>query len=184
MTRPWRIPSGAVRDAGPYAKRNRWSPPSTPTGAAAGTMAFGRGVAPVATGAWDDRAFRPLRRATGALPLDPAILGCPPFVGKSGRRGILRQAKVWLCSHTGCMARSHTAGMAEKARRAPADTRTVGGPHKKKNRVKLLTFLWRRRLLIFGQKGEGQDYFEQVAGPPTAPFCVLQLRQTPGNGQS
>ncbi len=46
-------------------------------------------------------------------------LGCPPFVGKSGRRGILRQAKVWLCSHTGCMARRHTAGMAEKARRAP-----------------------------------------------------------------
>ncbi len=54
MTRPWRIPSGAVRDAGPYAKRNRWSPPSTPTGAAAGTMAFGRGL-------------RPLRRALGTM---------------------------------------------------------------------------------------------------------------------
>ena len=66
------------------------------------------------------REFRAVRGATGgAAPWTPAILGCPPFVGKSGRRGILRQAKVWLCSHTGCMARSHTAGMAEKARRAP-----------------------------------------------------------------
>ena len=40
------------------------------------------------------RVFRALRGATGALPLDPAILGCPPPVGKSGRRGIFRQSKV------------------------------------------------------------------------------------------
>ena len=73
------------------------------------------------------RVFRPLRRAgispaaagdRGSAP-GPRDLGCPPPVGKSGRRGILRQGKVWFRSHTGCMARSRTAAMAEKARRAP-----------------------------------------------------------------
>ena len=48
-----------------------------------------------------------------------SALGCPPSVGKSGRRGIFRQGKVWVRSHTGCMARNRTAAMAEKARRAP-----------------------------------------------------------------
>ena len=99
------------------------------------------------------RAFRAVRGATGALPLDPAILGCPPSVGKSGRRGILRQAKVWLRRHTGCMTRRHTAGMAEKARRAPQTHgwwaaltrkkssktfyfRTIGGFTAQKNRAR------------------------------------------------
>ena len=67
----------------------------------------GAGISPAAAG---DR---------GRCPLDPCDLGCPPPVGKRGRRGILRQGKVWVRRHTGCMARSRTAAMAEKARRAP-----------------------------------------------------------------
>ena len=65
------------------------------------------------------REFRPLRRATGGAASGLRDLGCPPPVGKSGRRGILRQGKVWFRRHSGCMARSRTAAMAEKARRAP-----------------------------------------------------------------
>ena len=144
MTRPWRIPSGAVMDAGPYAGRNKWPLPSTP--AEGGDRGHGHwpGVAPSADGAMDDwgfravrsagvspvatggcfagcgqRVFRPLRRATSGAASGLRDLGCPPPVGKSGRRGILRQGKVWFRSHTGCMARSRTAAMAEKARRAP-----------------------------------------------------------------
>ena len=111
------------------------------------------GIAPSADGAWNARVFRPLRRAgiscrarrgsfarcdgrPKALPLETTILGCPPSVGKSGRRGILRQAKVWLRRHTGCMARSHTAGMAEKARRAPQTHGRWAAPQEK-NRAKL-----------------------------------------------
>ena len=70
------------------------------------------------------REFRPLRRATRVAASGLRDLGCSPPVGKSGRRGILRQGKVWLRSHTGCMARSRTTAMAEKARRAP---QTHGG---------------------------------------------------------
>ena len=77
------------------------------------------GVAPSADGAMDAWGFRPLRRATKGSAFGNRDLGCPPPVGKSGRRGILRQGKVWLRRHTGCMARSRTAAMAEKARRAP-----------------------------------------------------------------
>ena len=63
--------------------------------------------------------FRPLRRATRGAASGLRDLGCPPPVGKSGRRGIFRQSKVRVRSHTGCMARNRTAAMAEKARRAP-----------------------------------------------------------------
>ena len=62
---------------------------------------------------------RPLRRATRGAASGLRDLGCPPPVGKSGRRGIFRQSKVRVRSHTGCMARNRTAAMAEKARRAP-----------------------------------------------------------------
>ena len=68
----------------------------------------GRGLAPAA-GTFND-CFAAVRKSA---------LGCPPSVGKSGRRGIFRQGKVWVRSHTGCMARNRTAAMAEKARRAP-----------------------------------------------------------------
>ena len=115
-----------------------------------GLRAYALGIAPVATGAWGrwgvslaaasgsfarcgGRVFRALRGATGALPLDPAILGCPPPVGKSGRRGIFRQSKVWVRSHTGCMARNHTAAMAEKARRAPQTHGWRAAPSEKKS---------------------------------------------------
>ena len=84
--------------------------------------------------------FAPCAGRPEALPLDSAILGCPPSVGKSGRRGILRQAKVWIRSHTGCMARNRTAGMAQKARRAPQTHGRWAAPQEK-NRVKLLYFL-------------------------------------------
>ena len=96
------------------------------------------GVAPSADGAFGR--FRDFARCDGrpeALPLDSAILGCTPSVGKSGRRGILRQAKVWVRSHTGCMARNRTAGMAQKARRAPQTHGRWAAPQEK-NRVKLL----------------------------------------------
>ena len=113
------------------------------------------GVAPSADGAFGRfrefapcaaRGFRPLRRAgyfapcagrPEALPLDSAILGCTPSVGKSGRRGILRQAKVWVRSHTDVWQRNRTAGMAQKARRAPQTHGRWAAPQEK-NRVKLL----------------------------------------------
>ena len=84
--------------------------------------------------------FAPCAGRPEALPLDSAILGCTPSVGKSGRRGILRQAKAWIRSHTGCMARNRTAGMAQKARRAPQTHGRWAAPQEK-NRVKFLYFL-------------------------------------------
>ena len=44
---------------------------------------------------------------------------------------------VWVRSHTGCMARNRTAGMAQKARRAPQTHGRWAAPQEK-NRVKLL----------------------------------------------
>ena len=110
-------------------RHSRW-------GGDGGLAAYAAGIAPSADGALGrlgtsrrarrgcfagcgQREFRPLRRATGGAASGLRDLGCPPPVGKSGRRGILRQGKVWFRSHTGCMARSRTAAMAEKARRAP-----------------------------------------------------------------
>ena len=136
---------GRVKDAAPYGWGAKKAAVHHPRwGGDGGLTADAVGVAPSADGALDDwgfravrgagvslaaasgyfarcggREFRPVRGATRGAASGNRDLGCPPFVGKSGRRGILRQAKVWLCSHTGCMARSHTAGMAEKARRAP-----------------------------------------------------------------
>ncbi len=63
MTRPWRIPSRAVRDAGPYAEWNEWPPPSTPVGGGGEGHGLWPGIAPSADGALNDRGFRPLRRA-------------------------------------------------------------------------------------------------------------------------
>ena len=68
MTRPWRIPSGAVRDAGPYAEWNEWPPPSTPCrGAAARAMAFGRGLRHLRMALWDAGVFRAVRGAGVSL---------------------------------------------------------------------------------------------------------------------
>ena len=116
--RGWTVPGAALVD-GPR------RPPRRGGGADHGPWP---GIAPSADGALGrlgcfarcgGREFRWLRPATRGAASGHRDLGCPPPVGKSGRRGILRQAKVWLRRHTGCMARSHTAGMAEKARRAP-----------------------------------------------------------------
>ncbi len=39
--------------------------------------------------------------------------------GKSTRRGMFRQGKMWMRRHTGCMASSRSAALAEQARRGP-----------------------------------------------------------------
>ena len=75
--------------------------------------------------------FRPLRRATGGAAPWTRDLGNAPPVGKRCRQGILRQSKVQLCSHTGCMARSCTAAMAQKARRHPQTHRWQVATQKK-----------------------------------------------------
>ena len=77
------------------------------------------------------RVFRPLRRATGGAAPWTRDLGNAPPVGKRCRQGILRQSKVQLCSHTGCMARSCTAAMAQKARRHPQTHRWQVATQKK-----------------------------------------------------
>ena len=65
------------------------------------------------------RAFRAVRGATRGAASGLRDLGNAPPVGKRCRRGILCQSKAQLCSHTGCMARSWAAAMAQKARRHP-----------------------------------------------------------------
>ena len=94
------------------------------------------GIAPSADGAWNAggvspaatggcfaprtaREFRPLRRATKGSAFGNRDLGNAPPVGKRCRRGILCQSKAQLRRHTGCMARSWTAVMAQKDRRHP-----------------------------------------------------------------
>ena len=74
----------------PWCGDSIWPPPSTPQGGGDGGHGHRPGFAPSADGALDDRrisrrarrgcfagcgqrVFRPLRRATGALPLDPRI---------------------------------------------------------------------------------------------------------------
>ena len=86
--------------------------------------ALGRwGISPAAAGGCfapcAARVFRPLRRATKGSAFGNRDLGNAPPVGKRCRRGILCQSKAQLCSHTGCMARSWAAAMAQKARRHP-----------------------------------------------------------------
>ena len=90
-----------------------------PARVAARTMALGRGLRHLRMALWDAGGVSPAATGDRGVAPGPRDLGCTPLVGKSGRRGILRQAKVWLRRHTGCMTRRHTAGMAEKARRAP-----------------------------------------------------------------
>ena len=107
-----------------------------PAGAAARTMAIGRGLRHLRMALWDAggvspaaaggcfapcaaRVFRPLRRATKGSASGLRDLGCSLPVGKSGRREIFRQDKVRVRSHTVCMARNRSAVLAEKIRRAP-----------------------------------------------------------------
>ena len=110
-----------------------------PAGAAARTMALGRGLRHLRMALWDAGGFRPLRRATRCAASGLRDLGNALPVGKRRRRGILCQSKAQLCSHTGCMARSWAAAMAQKARRHPQTYRWQVAPQKK-NRVKLLSF--------------------------------------------
>ena len=111
------------------------------------------GISPVATGG----SFAPCAGRPGALPQDSAILGCPPPVGKSDRRGIFRQSKVWVRSHTGCMARNRTAAMAEKARRAP-QTHGWRVALSEKNRVKLLSFVLNKMAFRYEYPAPGRTY--------------------------
>ena len=104
-----------------------------------------RGIALSADGALGRWGIsRRARRDWERCPLDPAILGCPPFVGKRGRRGILRQAKVW--------------------RKRPGEHRrhTDGGWPSQKNRVKLLSFSF-----YWGRKSSKM----MVAPSSSACFC-------------
>ena len=98
------------------------------------------GIAPSADGAWNAGVFRPLRRAGISRRARRGSFarcdGRPKALPLETARGILRQAKVWLRRHTGCMARSHTAGTAEKARRAPQTHGRWAAPQEK-NRAKL-----------------------------------------------
>ena len=113
-----------------------------------GLAAYAARIAPSADGALDDRGFRPLRRAgvsrrvrrgyfapcagrvfrplrrtTGGAASGLRDLGNAPPVGKRCRRGILCQSKAQVRRHTGCMARSWAAAMAQKARRHPQSHR-------------------------------------------------------------
>ena len=147
----------------------------------------GAGISPAARGGYfarcDGRVFRPLRRATGgAAPWTPRFgqraagwqeVSARNFVSEQGPAS----PPYWMYGKK--LGRSYGA----KGPATPADTPVVSCPIEK-NRVKLLTFLWQRRLLIFGLEGEGQDHLEQVAVHRQLHSAVLQLRQTPGNGQS
>ena len=88
-----------------------------------GLAAYAARIAPSADGALDDRGFRPLRRTTGGATSGLRDLGNAPPVGKRCRRGILCQSKAQVRRHTGCMARSWAAAMAQKARRHPQSHR-------------------------------------------------------------
>ena len=85
---------------------------------------FGRwGISPAAAGGCfagcGQREFRALRGATRGAAFGNRDLGNAPPVGKRCRRGILCQSKAQLRRHTGCMARSWAAAMAQKVRRHP-----------------------------------------------------------------
>ena len=86
-------------------------PAAAHTGAALWTMGCFAGCG--------QREFRALRGATRGAAFGNRDLGNAPPVGKRCRRGILCQSKAQLCRHTGCMARSWAAAMAQKARRRP-----------------------------------------------------------------
>ena len=82
------------------------------------------------------REFRPLRRATRVAASGLRDLGCSPPVGKSGRRGILRQGKVWLLAILDVWQEAAPPPW----RKRPGEHRrhTGGGqPSQEKNRVKL-----------------------------------------------
>ena len=130
-----------------------------------------RDVSPAAAGGY----FALCEARPNALPLETAILRCPPLVGKSGRRGIFRQSKVWVRSHTGCMARNRTAAMAEKARRAP-QTHGWRVALSEKNRVKLLTFFL---FLTMARMGTA---FTTAAAAPTG--AADQHKEQPAHHQS
>ena len=138
------------------------------------------------------RGFRPLRRA-GISPRargdQRRCLWTPRFW--AARRSLARVVGEEFCVRPRCGFAAILDVWQEATpqawRKRPGEHRrhTDGGrPSQEKNRVKLLTFLWRRRLLIFGQEGERQNHFEQVAVHRQLHSAVLQLRQAPGNGQS
>ena len=137
-----------------------------------------RGPWPLAGG------LRPLRRATGG-----AAHWTPRFW--AARRSLARVVGEEFCVRPRCGFAAILDVWQEAGpqlwRKRPGGHRrhTDGGrPSQEKNRVKLLNGLWRRRLLIFGQEGERQNHFEQVAVHRQLHSAVLQLRQAPGNGQS
>ena len=156
-----------------YARR---PPSATPDGVGTAALRLRRGDCAIC--GWRIGTIGDFARCGGrpeALPLDSAILGCPPPVGKSGRRGIFRQSKVWVRSHTGCMARNRTAAMAEKARRAP-QTHGWRVALSEKNRVKLLTFFL---FLTMARMGTA---FTTAAAAPTG--AADQYKEQPAHHQS
>ena len=88
------------------------------------------------------RVFRPVRGATRGAAFGNRDLDSTPSVGKSARRGIFRQGKVWIRSHTVCMARSRTAAMAEKARREPQTYGRGEVPTRKKSSKTFIVFIY------------------------------------------
>ena len=73
-------------------------------------------------------------------PLDPCDFGLPAVRWQAWSARNFSSGQGAASCHTGCMARSHTAGMAEKARRAP-QTHGRWVALTRKNRVKLLFFM-------------------------------------------
>ena len=98
-----------------YQTRYDIRPPST-TRDGVGTAAFGFAGGSAICG-WRFRTLRVF--ATKGSAFGNRDLGNAPPVGKRCRRGILCQSKAQFRRHTGCMARSWAAAMAQKARRHP-----------------------------------------------------------------
>ena len=111
-------------------------------GAAVGRMAAGRGLRHLRMALWDDGGVRAVRGATRGAASGNRDLDSTPSVGKSARRGIFRQGKVWIRSHTVCMARSRTAAMAEKARREPQTYGRGEVPTRKKSSKTFIVFIY------------------------------------------
>ena len=99
-----------------------------PAGAAARTMAVGRGFRHLRMAVWDVGVFRAVRGAgislaaasdRGRCPLETAIWATRRRLARGVGEEFCVQSKAQLRRHTGCMARSWAAAMAQKARRHP-----------------------------------------------------------------